>query len=430
VTSFDVVAFTRDYETWLGSRIPLVSRDLEAKHAAMAGSAFRFLRGTYYLWLRRVADLVPDLLHHPAVPLIGDLHVENFGTWLDHDGTRRWGVNDLDELSLGSYRLDLARLATSALLAPGINIDIVPLCRLLLSHWQHATPGAAVAVDTDEARHLRALMPAPKPAKDYYAALRTGRPAELLTGRSAELLTGRSAELLTGRSAETVVGRLGETVTGRLGETVTGRPSEVVIGSGGRSVDTPAVSGDESGDMPVGSGGEPVGTASVPDAVRAALHATVGPDWQPVWYARQAGTGSLGHPRFAAVARDAAGHWQAREAKLLGPPTCAWPRVDVGLTVDDKLYGTVLDRVRGPYPSRRVEGWQLRRLAPDIVRVDLANLAVHDTERVLRSMAQTLVDVHGPRPDALADSGDHRWLVEAVTILAADTRACHRRWKG
>lgn len=71
MSGFDVVAFTRDYEAWLGSRIPLVASDLRDKHTAMTDSTFRFLRGTYYLWLRRVADLVPDLLHHPAVPLIG-----------------------------------------------------------------------------------------------------------------------------------------------------------------------------------------------------------------------------------------------------------------------------------------------------------------------------------------------------------------------
>lgn len=101
--------------------------------------------------------------------------------------------------------------------------------------------------------------------------------------------------------------------------------------------------------------------------------------------------------------------------------------------MDDTLYGMVLDAVRGPYPSRRVEGWQLRRLAPGIVRVDLANLAVHDTERVIGSIAQALVDVHGLQPAALAaaraDSADSRWLVEAVTVLSEDTRACHRRWK-
>jgi len=351
VTGFDVVAFTRDYETWLGTRIPLVGRDVQAKHAAMSGSVFRFLRGTYYLWLRRVADLVPGLVDRPAVPLVGDLHVENFGTWTDHDGVRRWGVNDFDELGHGSYRLDLVRLVTSALLAPGVQLGLDPLCHLLLSHWQTAVPSVAVAVDTDPARHLRALMPAPKPAKDYYAALRAGQ-----------------------------------------------------------STDPPAV----------------------PDSVRSALHATVGPAWQPTWHARQAGTGSLGHPRLAAVGRDAAGHWQSREAKLLGPQTCTWHRAGVGPVVDEALYDTVLDAMRGPHPSLRVEGWQVRRLAPDIVRVDLSGLAVHDTERVIRSMAQAMVDVHGLRPAALAaaraDSTEPGWLPAAVATMAADTRACHHRW--
>ena len=48
---------------------------------------------------------------------MGDLHVENFGTWRDTDGRLVWGVNDFDEASLFPYTMDLVRLATSALLA-------------------------------------------------------------------------------------------------------------------------------------------------------------------------------------------------------------------------------------------------------------------------------------------------------------------------
>src|SRR5438034_5154357 len=129
--SFDVVGFTAAYERWLGGQIPLVPADLEAKHEELAGALVRFLRGTYYLWLRRVADLVPELLDRPAVPLVGDLHIENFGTWRDRHGVRRWGVNDLDELTRGGYPLDLLRLATSAVLAPDVALSDDRICRLL-----------------------------------------------------------------------------------------------------------------------------------------------------------------------------------------------------------------------------------------------------------------------------------------------------------
>ena len=53
----------------------------------------------------------------PRILAVGDLHVENFGTWRDTDGRLVWGVNDFDEASLFPYTLDLVRLATSAIVA-------------------------------------------------------------------------------------------------------------------------------------------------------------------------------------------------------------------------------------------------------------------------------------------------------------------------
>ena len=48
---------------------------------------------------------------------VGDIHLENFGTWRDADGRLVWGVNDFDEAADMPYVLDLIRLATSALVA-------------------------------------------------------------------------------------------------------------------------------------------------------------------------------------------------------------------------------------------------------------------------------------------------------------------------
>ena len=52
-----------------------------------------------------------------AVLAVGDIHLENFGTWRDADGRLVWGVNDFDEAAEMPYVLDLIRLATSALVA-------------------------------------------------------------------------------------------------------------------------------------------------------------------------------------------------------------------------------------------------------------------------------------------------------------------------
>ena len=51
------------------------------------------------------------------VAAVGDLHVENFGTWRDREGRLVWGVNDFDDSETLPYAFDLARLATSATLA-------------------------------------------------------------------------------------------------------------------------------------------------------------------------------------------------------------------------------------------------------------------------------------------------------------------------
>ena len=48
---------------------------------------------------------------------VGDLHVENFGTWRDAEGRLIWGVNDFDEAHELPYTNDLVHLAVSATLA-------------------------------------------------------------------------------------------------------------------------------------------------------------------------------------------------------------------------------------------------------------------------------------------------------------------------
>jgi hypothetical protein len=62
-------------------------------------------------------EVCPDLAQAPRVLGVGDLHVENFGTWRDVEGRLVWGVNDFDEAAVVPYANDLVRLAASALLA-------------------------------------------------------------------------------------------------------------------------------------------------------------------------------------------------------------------------------------------------------------------------------------------------------------------------
>ena len=83
----------------------------------MRESAFVFLRATFYRWIQVWPDRCPSLDEAPRVLGVGDLHLENFGSWRDPDGRLIWGVNDVDEACRIPYTLDVVRLATSALLA-------------------------------------------------------------------------------------------------------------------------------------------------------------------------------------------------------------------------------------------------------------------------------------------------------------------------
>lgn len=106
---------TKEYEKWMGEHIKLVPDDLAQKHVNMTGDIFKFMRGTYYRWAKRFPKVLPQLNDDaPVVNSVGDLHVDNFGTWLDKKGRLIWGINDFDESYPLPYTNDLVRLVTSA----------------------------------------------------------------------------------------------------------------------------------------------------------------------------------------------------------------------------------------------------------------------------------------------------------------------------
>ena len=113
----NVVKATSQFEHWLGCRTPIVKRDLQLKHTNMRAAVFPFLRATYYRWAQVWPKVCPELARAPQVLAVGDLHVENFGTWRDGEGRLIWGVNDFDEAHPMSFANDLVRLAVSAHLA-------------------------------------------------------------------------------------------------------------------------------------------------------------------------------------------------------------------------------------------------------------------------------------------------------------------------
>ena len=85
----------------------------------MAQDALSFLCATFYRWAQLFPALCAKLARAPKVLGIGDLHVENYGTWRDAEGRLVWGINDFDEACPLPYTNDLVRLATGP--DPGIS---------------------------------------------------------------------------------------------------------------------------------------------------------------------------------------------------------------------------------------------------------------------------------------------------------------------
>lgn len=112
--SVSIFQWTEAYENWMSKQIKLLPEDLAVKHAEMAKDQFRFLRGTYYRWADTFPKLLPELQNAPKVNSVGDLHVDNFGTWTNRKGRPVWGINDFDESARLPYTNDLVRLVTSA----------------------------------------------------------------------------------------------------------------------------------------------------------------------------------------------------------------------------------------------------------------------------------------------------------------------------
>lgn len=116
-----------------------VARALAYRREALEPDAFAFLRGTFYWWLTRWEQKMPTAIRQ-CCPLlaVGDLHLENFGTWRDAEGRLIWGINDFDEAHTFPVTMDLIRLATSIQLAIDegyLKMDRREACASLLSGY-------------------------------------------------------------------------------------------------------------------------------------------------------------------------------------------------------------------------------------------------------------------------------------------------------
>lgn len=148
-----ILEATRAYEAWARERIYLIPDDLRLKHRLMAEAAFPFLRATFYRWSGIWPQACAELVSAPHVLAVGDLHVENFGTWRDREGRLAWGVNDFDEAHPLPYTHDLVRLAASAYLAvreESLSIDPGQAADAILAGYGEAIGGEGHAYVLEE----------------------------------------------------------------------------------------------------------------------------------------------------------------------------------------------------------------------------------------------------------------------------------------
>ena len=101
-----------------------------AKYRKMARDPHAFYRGTACLFYNDVTSETDPWSAHGAerIWIHGDLHVENFGTYLNSDGRLVFDINDFDEAYVGRFTWDLQRFAAS----------------LALVAWQKALPEDAI----------------------------------------------------------------------------------------------------------------------------------------------------------------------------------------------------------------------------------------------------------------------------------------------
>lgn len=91
----------------------VISSDLLSNHRQRKKNPFLFLRGSFYRWAQPWSLICSELCNAPQVLVVGDLHVNSFGTWRDLEGRLCWGVDDFDESYWLPYTNDLVCLTAS-----------------------------------------------------------------------------------------------------------------------------------------------------------------------------------------------------------------------------------------------------------------------------------------------------------------------------
>src|SRR5262245_12037283 len=173
----NIIRSTAAYEFWLREQLKgeVVDKDLERKHEKMADGRFPFLRATYWRWAETIMGTCPALADAPGVLAVGDIHLENFGTWRDVDGRLVWGVNDFDEAAQMPYAVDLVRLAVSALLASAGRKK--EMCEAILDGYVHGLRAPKpIVLDRDWAWLRQLLAVSDKQRAKFWSKIEEAKP--------------------------------------------------------------------------------------------------------------------------------------------------------------------------------------------------------------------------------------------------------------
>lgn len=350
------MSFRRDndaYDAWLATQCNVVKKDITYKRQRMKKNAFIFLRATYFRWARTIPALCPDLMDAPQVLGVGDMHLENFGTWRDADGRLVWGVNDFDEAAVMPYPLDLVRLAASIRLAPKLDVSNAAAAAALLKGYREGLDQPQPALLHEDGTRLRP-----------YAERPDDRPE-------------------------------------KFWKEVAAYPK-----------------------------------VKPPPQVARRLIASLPKDVESVRFcSRVAGGGSLGRPRYVAVAFWRGGHI-LREAKALVPSAWSWAHGDKSRTSHFLEIANGLYRAPDPFLDVHHK-FIFRRLAADSRKIELgADAGAKLKAELFRAMGFDLASIHAVgSPGAAALRADLKkrpsgWLNAAAKATVAAVKRDYEEWRG
>src|ERR671920_1963255 len=112
-SDFIIDVLTREF----GDLMALDPAAFRRKFRKMAASPFAFYRGSASLFYADLSGSYRDDSyldeHTSRVWIHGDLHAENFGTYMNASGQLVFNVNDFDEAYVGPFSWDLKRFSAS-----------------------------------------------------------------------------------------------------------------------------------------------------------------------------------------------------------------------------------------------------------------------------------------------------------------------------